>query len=117
MSKGPGKGTEHHRKPSSIGGTRSHGNISKVPRYKHEAWHGLFSNLSAPDILEEFKKFYKIFSGDASDEKCKQQRAWEILFSKMSLEEILLVINTTWLDLDYYFVLKPDGTIRCVHRK
>lgn len=43
--------TLHHRKPTSIGGSR-HGrhNHSKVTRIQHQAWHTLFSNHTAQTI-------------------------------------------------------------------
>jgi hypothetical protein len=42
--------TRHHRKPRSVGGSDNESNISMVPRYAHEAWHQLFSNLSPETI-------------------------------------------------------------------
>lgn len=42
--------TKHHRLPTSIGGSDDHANLSFVPWVQHEAWHILFSNLSAPTI-------------------------------------------------------------------
>lgn len=42
--------TKHHRKPTSIGGENDKRNISYVPRNQHEAWHLIFTNLSATTI-------------------------------------------------------------------
>ena len=69
MSNGPGKMTDHHRKPSSIGGKRAENNMSRVSRRKHRAWHLLFSNLPAPDILERFKKLLEIYNVNTPDEE------------------------------------------------
>ena len=41
---------KHHRKPISIGGGSKERNISNLPRSQHEAWHTLFSNLTAQTI-------------------------------------------------------------------
>ena len=43
--------TLHHRKPTSIGGSRHNKrNHSYVPRNQHQAWHTLFSNHTAQTI-------------------------------------------------------------------
>ena len=44
--------TRHHRLPQSKGGTDLPTNISMVPRKQHEAWHTLFENKSAEQIIE-----------------------------------------------------------------
>ena len=41
---------KHHRKPTSIGGTDDPHNISFVPYNQHNAWHLLFSNMTAQTI-------------------------------------------------------------------
>jgi hypothetical protein len=50
--------TRHHRKPRSLGGTRSRENISRIPAKKHTAWHILFQNFSAEQIAEEINRLY-----------------------------------------------------------
>ena len=41
----------HHRKPRSIDGVSSDRNMSEVRKSQHEAWHTLFSNMTAPEII------------------------------------------------------------------
>ena len=48
----------HHRKPRSIGGMNEFKNVAKVPRNKHEAYHLLFSNLTAPQIADVLNMFW-----------------------------------------------------------
>jgi hypothetical protein len=48
----------HHRKPRSIGGTSEKRNLSHIPYHKHEAWHLLFSNMTAPEIANEANRLY-----------------------------------------------------------
>lgn len=43
---------QHHRKPSSIGGSNDARNISVVNKHDHEAWHQLYGNKSAHKITE-----------------------------------------------------------------
>ncbi|HEY1501876.1 MAG TPA: hypothetical protein VGF88_20045 [Acidobacteriaceae bacterium] len=50
--------THHHRKPGSLGGTRSRENISRIPAKKHTAWHILFQNFSAEQIASEINRLY-----------------------------------------------------------
>jgi hypothetical protein len=50
--------TEHHRKPTSIGGEDIEQNISVIPKHMHEHWHGLFSNLEAPTICALLNEKY-----------------------------------------------------------
>lgn len=123
MSNGPGRLTDHHRKPSSIGGHKRNGNISRVTRREHAAWHKLFENYPAPVILEALKKFLVLFSIEATDGELlspgcisKQRLAWEILFRDKHINEIIGVINTVWLDPDYEFIQMPNGTMRCARR-
>ena len=43
----------HHRKPSSIGGDGNPQNLARVPYDKHVAWHVIFGNMTAQQIIEE----------------------------------------------------------------
>lgn len=116
MSKGPGRKTKHHRKPRSLGGHSGDGNISIVTRREHEAWHCLFSNLPAPEILGKLKSFYDLFSEPTEEsEKIKipwcvteQWKAWTILFGNMFLEDIVNIINIVWIDPDYKLVITSE---------
>ena len=109
MSQGAGRKTKHHRKPRSLGGKTETGNISSVTRREHQSWHTLFSNHSASEILEHFKRFYALFSEDADmggqihppSGITQQWRAWTILFGNMDLKDMIYTINEVWLDPDY----------------
>ncbi len=103
----------HHRKPRSLGGDDSDRNMSHPPPDKHRAWHTLFDNLPAKDVLNLFQAYLGLFSG-SEDEWPGSQRfwvkkkcAWEKLFWGLSLHEIVRQINTVWLDPDYQFVVVP----------
>lgn len=49
----------HHRKPTSIGGSRHNKrNHSMLPIKQHEAWHTLFSNLKAETICALMNEKY-----------------------------------------------------------
>jgi len=50
--------TRHHRKPKSIGGNDDLKNISIVQRKRHEAWHLLFSNMTASQIAFEINSVW-----------------------------------------------------------
>lgn len=50
--------TKHHRRPRSKGGSNADWNISIVPIKKHEAWHILFGNLEADEIVKEINKLW-----------------------------------------------------------
>lgn len=42
----------HHRKPRSLGGKDNDENMSHVSVSKHRAWHNLFKNYSAEQIVK-----------------------------------------------------------------
>lgn len=116
MRANPYKKTKHHRKPTSIGGTggRNHrGNISWVPCCLHEAWHILFRNLPAPEILMRLVKFYYTIGVGAAENQSHctvkitsvEKRAWSLLFEKKSLDEIAQICNRSYLDPDYKFTV------------
>lgn len=50
--------TRHHRRPTSIGGSDQPENISMLPDKKHQAWHTLFANMTAFDIVKEINEKY-----------------------------------------------------------
>ena len=115
--------TEHHRRPKSRGGKRVKGNISRVTRAQHEAWHTLFDNYKVSRMCHEFRFFYDLFGEDsqknARDQMPHDQRinnwirgtnkrhvesrlrkwhAWMTLFGGKSLEKIIREINEVWID-------------------
>lgn len=106
---GPNRLTIHHRKPTSIGGEDSERNTSIVRRFKHEAWHNLFSNCPADGIQQRFVQLYNRFVVDATLHKTerkgwkyiKRQRSWRRLFGDMTLEQMMQDINEVWIDPDF----------------
>ena len=114
---GPFDPTRHHRNPESNGGDWSDRNISKVCRYKHEAWHLLFDNLLMPKMFICFLFFFKIFGAcdvtsnkqkriirnwiGTSKPRAKKYQAWLSLFQGLSIEGIIVEINQVWIDPDY----------------
>lgn len=50
--------TTHHRKCKSNGGTNHPSNLSFLPHSRHAAWHYLFGNLEAPQIVELINQLY-----------------------------------------------------------
>jgi hypothetical protein len=114
--------TEHHRKPTSIGGEKSAPrNISHVPLFKHKAWHILYQDFEAPHIIELFATDYEIHGIDVyttpllkhlyegyannTEEKIKRNRAWYTIFQGKTLEQIINEINSVWLDPDYEILI------------
>lgn len=109
----PGNSTRHHRQPVSLGGESVSENISIVPRNKHRAWHALFDNFSAPQILHELVFYYNIFCAAENKDRFqiwkwnrrrsepKARRAWNCLFRGMTELEIAEEISRVWLDPAY----------------
>lgn len=50
--------SRHHRRPKSIGGSNEPPNVVRVPNHKHQAWHVLFSNMTAQQILEQINDWW-----------------------------------------------------------
>jgi len=50
--------TKHHRKPKSLGGEKTHRNISLLPERLHAAWHELFLNYTPEQIAREINCHY-----------------------------------------------------------
>jgi hypothetical protein len=50
--------TRHHRLPKSRNGANDPPNVVKVPQSKHEAWHILFSNMTAQEVLEQMNDWW-----------------------------------------------------------
>ena len=122
----PNKGTKHHRKPKSllVGKTagRRKPNVIRVPRSKHEAWHTLFGNASAEEVLKLFRGYCDIFDLTSRKTKLqkeiyagwiesrpshiKKQEAWDHLFAGMTLDQIVFEINNRWIDPEYEISVK-----------
>lgn len=117
----PNSFSKHHRKLESHGGKNYKRNISNVLLFKHRAWHVLYKDLEAPDIIASFAEDYEVFGTDFikspllkrlhegyannTAEKIKRREAWYILFIDKTLEEIIEEINTVWLDPDYEILI------------
>lgn len=68
--------SQHHRRPSSIGGKNTEDNISVLPSYLHRAWHVLFANAHAEEIAKIVNEHYL-------------DRYWEFLVVPRRRNEIL----------------------------
>lgn len=53
----PPRLSEHHRKPSSLGGGGEE-NIQIMTEVKHRAWHSLFENMTPEEIANEINRYY-----------------------------------------------------------
>lgn len=53
MSKRKDRYNIHHRRPQSIGGDSRPANLSEVRIDHHKAWHTLFGNMTAQEIMSE----------------------------------------------------------------
>jgi hypothetical protein len=120
--------TRHHRKSKRLGGDSSKRNISYVPRFKHEAWNVLFDSFPADIVLKRFLFFYELFGIDfkksptqaerdvewvsARESMERRRKAWDALFYRMNIYEILDEINKVWIDPDYKLVITSERTNR-----
>lgn len=114
---------EHHRRPRSLGGTETPGNIYNVDPKLHNAWHTLFGNMNAYQICNSINvssckpkrktlvcefingKPVKLCGEYESKKLTKRTRAWELLFKGLTFEETINYINNCWLDPAYHFYL------------
>lgn len=110
--------TRHHRRLKSDGGSNSSRNISRVPLWKHRAWHTLYQDMEPEDVGVMFRQDYEVFGTDMvkSDlmvelhqkwanntrDKIKRREAWYALFAEMTLDQIVTEINTVWIDPDFH---------------
>lgn len=108
-----------------MGGRNHRGNISWVPCYLHEAWHILFRNLPAPEILVHLVRFYySIGAGVAENEsRCsirttsEEKRAWGLLFGGKTLDEVAEICNGSYLDPDYKLTVSVEKVKRIAIRR
>ena len=116
---------DHHRRPSSIGGTDRPSNISYIPGEKHNAWHILVGNMNAYQIAEYFdtcehkpqgiKVICTFINGtevgktgeNNSKNIYKIRRAWKTLFADCeNFEQIIAYVNNALLDPSYHLYLQ-----------
>ncbi len=112
----------HHRKAKSTGGGEERRNKSLVMKHEHEAWHVLMYNVSVYNIARRLQ-FYENRWGKRTltlepvrveglirgfNRQIEKKWAWKILFGGLTMEEILLKINKTWIDPDYQLVVSYD---------
>lgn len=64
--------TIHHRKPVSRGGNNDNENMVKVPKSHHKAWHALFDNYGADQILQNLQEYWNFYSGGDHTYEAKQ---------------------------------------------
>lgn len=90
------RGTTHHLKPTSRGGTNNKRNKMEVPLLRHNAWHLLFQNLTPEEIKELIKNKSR---EEITENKKNRQLAWEIIFGywETSLEEKIKIIEKYWM--------------------
>lgn len=50
--------SRHHRHPKSRGGSNFPPNTIRVPHKKHEAWHVLFGNKTAEEIVKDLNEIW-----------------------------------------------------------
>lgn len=50
--------TDHHRRPQSLGGTRSKRNIIRIKENLHRSWHTLFQALPPEEIAKVINAIY-----------------------------------------------------------
>ncbi len=117
----PNLPTKHHRLPQSLGGTWDTENISEVPNYKHQAWHRLFDNLPAQEVVVLLRGYYEVFGIDnpksplqtkinegwanANSGRIKNREAWYSLFGGLTVNQIEEEVNSVWLDPAYSVII------------
>jgi hypothetical protein len=116
---------DHHRRPSSIGGTDRPSNISYIPGEKHNAWHILVGNMNAYQIAEYFDtcehkpQGIRVICtfingtevGKTGENNSKNihiiRKAWRILFADCeNFEQIIAYVNNALLDPAYHLYLQ-----------
>ncbi|MES2930743.1 MAG: hypothetical protein V4665_03085 [Patescibacteria group bacterium] len=121
MAKKPKILTEpHHRRPRSLGGTETPGNISNVTGKLHRHWHTLFGNMNAMQICDHINEMpqkprrleviCKFINGievkktgeSHSRKQMKITIAWNELFKDLTFKATINYINNTWLDPSYH---------------
>lgn len=81
---------EHHLTPSSRGGQSITSNLLRLERYRHLAWHYLFSNMTLDEII------VWLSSIDSKKRICKKyysKKAIKLLFNDMTLSEIIFCLK------------------------
>jgi len=96
--------TDHHRKPRKLGGKYNPGNIIRVRRNRHEAWHTLFDSLDAPWLFDKLLNYWYSFGESISRHNTiygrinRKKIAWMTLFGYTKPSEIADLINEVWMD-------------------
>jgi len=118
---------EHHRRPRSIGGTESPGNVSLIVRKIHRNWHILVGNMNASQICnllnhldldgkpENVKLNCSFINGtqvkgrgeNNSKNAHKIEKAWRDMFpvKNLSFTEKIDYINNVLLDPSYHLYI------------
>ena len=116
----------HHRRPTSLGGTSSPGNISYVDPHIHDCWHYIFGNMNAfkianrinqmaptdkPENLKGICKFIngsqvKGSGGNTTKNKKLICYAWKKISKGLSFVEFIEYINNVFLDPSYHFYVE-----------
>jgi hypothetical protein len=92
-----GSYTIHHRKPVSRGGNNDNENMVKVPKSHHKAWHALFDNYGADQILQNLQEYWNFYSGGDHTYEAKQIGAstlksmLDLYQNDLSMEEVVKI--------------------------
>lgn len=81
---------EHHLTPSSRGGESITSNLLRLERYRHLAWHYLFSNMTLDEIIA---KLSTINSKKRIYRTRYSKYAFKLLFHDMTLSEIIFCLK------------------------
>lgn len=114
---------EHHRRPTSLGGTNNPSNIYNIHPILHNAWHTLFGNMNAYQICNAINcsscrpkgktvtckfingKPVQLCGEYESKKLTKRTKAWDTLFKDLPFEETIDYINSCWLDPAYHLYI------------
>jgi len=104
--------SRHHRLPTSRGGTDHPSNISIVPEKQHRAYHYLFVNMTAEELITEFNAKYAHVDWNTLPYKTKE--ALNNLWGTMGIKEIVKDLNERWIDPKHTIgiVRKPFITLQ-----
>ena len=114
----------HHRRCRSNGGNNNSRNLLKCDPKRHEAFHTLFADWEAPQIVGDLnywvdgwkfdaRKRSDVYQKDFSfqmftEHTPKKQQAFNKLFGRMTVEQIVTELNQ-WIDPDWEVVINKRG--------
>jgi hypothetical protein len=111
----------HHRRSTSLDGSKLPFNVSNVNYRLHQHWHTLAGNMNAFQICDHFNNcdftpknlvlICRFINGSTveksggynSQNKEKIDRAWKALSAGLTYVETIWYFNNFWLDPSYHF--------------